>query len=148
MPLASVQYISARKKHCNTSFSLELLQIKTTPILREVLYYKVAQWCKFQSIPVLIIPDDEVGNMIRDAMETQNKIGWDNFIKGLICIKWKLAQYMFKEAMPTFKGYDKEVWSSKVITALWKVFCLIKNARNACLHIEMATMSSSMVDLQ
>eukprot|EP00957_Ditylum_brightwellii_P179175 13650545-Ditylum_brightwellii.AAC.1 len=29
-----------------TLFKLELLQIKTAPILCEVLYYKVAQWCK------------------------------------------------------------------------------------------------------
>eukprot|EP00957_Ditylum_brightwellii_P116120 8857877-Ditylum_brightwellii.AAC.1 len=72
--------------------------------------------------------------MIRDAMETQNKIGWDNFIKCQMCIKWKFAQYMFKKAMPTFGGHGKEAWSSKVITALWNVFCLIWNARNAHLH--------------
>eukprot|EP00957_Ditylum_brightwellii_P063038 4784578-Ditylum_brightwellii.AAC.1 len=81
-------------------------------------------------------------------METQNEIGWDNFIKGPICIKWKFTQYMFKEAMPTIGGYDKEVWSSKVIKALWNVFCLIWNAQNAHLHTEMATTSSSTIDLQ
>eukprot|EP00957_Ditylum_brightwellii_P048514 3681784-Ditylum_brightwellii.AAC.1 len=50
--------------------------------------------------------------------------------------------------MPTFGGYDKEVWSSKVITALWKIFCLILNARNMHLHTEMATTCSSTIDLQ
>eukprot|EP00957_Ditylum_brightwellii_P143429 10927313-Ditylum_brightwellii.AAC.1 len=50
--------------------------------------------------------------------------------------------------MPTFGGYDKEVWPSKVITALWNVFHLIWNARNVHLHTEMATTSSSMIDLQ
>eukprot|EP00957_Ditylum_brightwellii_P041014 3105505-Ditylum_brightwellii.AAC.1 len=65
-----------------TLFKSELLQIKTTPILQEVLYYKVAQWCKLPSTPVPLIPDDEVGYMIRDAVEAQNKIGWDNCIKG------------------------------------------------------------------
>eukprot|EP00957_Ditylum_brightwellii_P126844 9669157-Ditylum_brightwellii.AAC.1 len=50
--------------------------------------------------------------------------------------------------MLTFGGYDKEVWSSKVITALWNVFCIIWNARNAHLHTEMTTASSSMIDLQ
>eukprot|EP00957_Ditylum_brightwellii_P172257 13113746-Ditylum_brightwellii.AAC.1 len=50
--------------------------------------------------------------------------------------------------MPTFGGYDKEAWSSKVITALWNVFHLIWNARNAHLHTEMATTSSSTIDLQ
>eukprot|EP00957_Ditylum_brightwellii_P111795 8527073-Ditylum_brightwellii.AAC.1 len=86
--------------------------------------------------------------MIRDAVEDQKKIGWDNFIKGCICIKWKFAQYMFKEAMPTFKGYDKELWSSKVITAIWSIFCQIWNAQNAHLHTEMATTYSSTLDLQ
>eukprot|EP00957_Ditylum_brightwellii_P078660 5980929-Ditylum_brightwellii.AAC.1 len=81
-------------------------------------------------------------------METQNKIRWDNFIKGWICIKWKFAQHMFKEVMRTFGGYDKDVWSSKVITALWNVFCFIWNARNTHLHTEMAMTSSSTIDLQ
>eukprot|EP00957_Ditylum_brightwellii_P056198 4260187-Ditylum_brightwellii.AAC.1 len=49
-------------------FKLELLQLKTALHLREVLYYKVAHWCKFPSILVLLIPDDEVGDMIRDAV--------------------------------------------------------------------------------
>eukprot|EP00957_Ditylum_brightwellii_P173128 13180186-Ditylum_brightwellii.AAC.1 len=70
-----------------TLFKSELLHLKTAPILREVLYYKVAQWCKLSSIPVPLIPDDEVGDMIRDAVEDQNKIGWDNLIKVQICIK-------------------------------------------------------------
>eukprot|EP00957_Ditylum_brightwellii_P156899 11941193-Ditylum_brightwellii.AAC.2 len=81
-------------------------------------------------------------------MEANNKTGWDNFIKVRICIKWKIAQYMFKEAIPTFRGYDKEVWSSKVIIALWNIFCLIWNARNAHLYTEMATTCSSTIDLQ
>eukprot|EP00957_Ditylum_brightwellii_P194490 14813420-Ditylum_brightwellii.AAC.1 len=55
---------------------------------------------------------------------------------------------MLKEAMLTFGGYDKEVWSSKVITALWNIFCLIWNERNTHLHTDMATTSSSTIDLQ
>eukprot|EP00957_Ditylum_brightwellii_P185592 14130281-Ditylum_brightwellii.AAC.1 len=55
---------------------------------------------------------------------------------------------MIKEAMLTFEGYDREVWSSKVITAPWNVFCLIWNAMNAHLHTEMATTSSSTTELQ
>eukprot|EP00957_Ditylum_brightwellii_P075722 5754805-Ditylum_brightwellii.AAC.1 len=64
-----------------TLFKSELLQIETAPILQEVLYYKVAQWCKLPSIPVPLIPDDKVGDMIRDAMEAQNEIDSENFIK-------------------------------------------------------------------
>eukprot|EP00957_Ditylum_brightwellii_P208378 15357110-Ditylum_brightwellii.AAC.1 len=50
--------------------------------------------------------------------------------------------------MPTFGGYDKEIWSSKVIIPIWSIFCLIWNARNAYLHTEMATTCSSTLDLQ
>eukprot|EP00957_Ditylum_brightwellii_P138706 10573028-Ditylum_brightwellii.AAC.1 len=99
-----------------TILESELLQLKAASILHEVLYYKVAQWCKIPSIPVPRIPDDKVGDMIRDTVEDQNKINWDKFIKGRICIEWKFSQYMFKEAMLTFKGCDEELWSSKVIT--------------------------------
>eukprot|EP00957_Ditylum_brightwellii_P069346 5264460-Ditylum_brightwellii.AAC.1 len=42
-----------------TLFKSDLLRLETAPILREVLYHKVAQWCKLPSIPVPLIPDGE-----------------------------------------------------------------------------------------
>eukprot|EP00957_Ditylum_brightwellii_P015053 1135748-Ditylum_brightwellii.AAC.1 len=49
------------------------------------------------------IPNDDMGEVIQDAVEDQQIIGWDNFMKEHISIKWKVAQGMFKTAMPTYK---------------------------------------------
>eukprot|EP00957_Ditylum_brightwellii_P165277 12584156-Ditylum_brightwellii.AAC.1 len=64
------------------------------------------------------IPNDEVGKVIFDAVEDQQIIGWDNFMKGRISIRWKMAQEMFKMAIPNCKGYDREMSASKVITGV------------------------------
>eukprot|EP00957_Ditylum_brightwellii_P004073 309359-Ditylum_brightwellii.AAC.1 len=72
--------------------------------------------------PVPRIPDDEVGEIIRDTVEDQNIIGWDNFLKGCISIKWKHAQAMYKDTIPTQTRFDKELWASKVISAIWSIF--------------------------
>eukprot|EP00957_Ditylum_brightwellii_P061158 4640697-Ditylum_brightwellii.AAC.1 len=62
-------------------------------------------------MPPPIVPcisNDEVGDVIRDAVEDQQIIGWDNFMKGQISIRWKVALDMFKSAMPNYKGFDRE----------------------------------------
>eukprot|EP00957_Ditylum_brightwellii_P031494 2388180-Ditylum_brightwellii.AAC.1 len=62
------------------------------------------------------IPNDDVGEVICDAVEDQQIIRWDNLMKGRISIRWKMAQEMFKLALPNCNGYDREMWASKVIT--------------------------------
>eukprot|EP00957_Ditylum_brightwellii_P062168 4717766-Ditylum_brightwellii.AAC.1 len=69
-------------------------------------------------------------------------------MKGRINIKWKAAQGMFKAAMPTYKNFGRELWSSKVITAIWSIFWLTWNTRNAHLHTEMAEMHLPILDKQ
>eukprot|EP00957_Ditylum_brightwellii_P135725 10350081-Ditylum_brightwellii.AAC.1 len=59
------------------------------------------------SLNVPHIPNDDISEVIRDAVEDQQVIGWDNFMKGRISNKWKVAQGMFKAAMPTYKNFDR-----------------------------------------
>ena len=120
----------------------------TAPILKAVLCYKIAQWCHMAPAPVPIIPDDEVGEIIRDAIEDQHIIGWDNFLKGRISIKWKHAQALYIEALPTHNCFNKELWSSKVVTAIWSIFRLVWNSRNAHLHTDMMSTYGSVLNLQ
>eukprot|EP00957_Ditylum_brightwellii_P167104 12720877-Ditylum_brightwellii.AAC.1 len=68
------------------------------------------------------ISDDEVGGVIRDAVEDQQIIGWDNCMKERISIRWKVAQGMFKSAMPNYGGFNRERWTTKVITGIWSIF--------------------------
>eukprot|EP00957_Ditylum_brightwellii_P079429 6040476-Ditylum_brightwellii.AAC.3 len=69
-------------------------------------------------------------------------------MKGRISIQWKVAQEMFKSVMPNYRGFDKEMWASKVITGIWSIFRQIWNARNMHLHTEMAESYSSTLDKQ
>eukprot|EP00957_Ditylum_brightwellii_P176107 13409710-Ditylum_brightwellii.AAC.1 len=56
---------------------------------------------------------------------TKQIIGWDNLMKGLISIRWKVAQGMFKSALPNCGGFDRDWWATKVITGIWSIFRLI-----------------------
>eukprot|EP00957_Ditylum_brightwellii_P087437 6655391-Ditylum_brightwellii.AAC.1 len=44
--------------------------------------------------------------------------------------------------------FDKELWVSKDITAIWSIFRLVWNSRNAHLHTEMSSTYGSVLDLQ
>jgi hypothetical protein len=131
-----------------TKFKSKLISLGTAPILRETLCYKIAQWCNMPTLQAPRIPDDDVGEVIGDAVEDQQIIGWDNFMKGRMCIRWKMAQEMFKLALPTCNGYDRERWASTVITEIWSIFRHIWNARNAHLHSEMEESHFSTLDKQ
>ena len=99
-------------------------------------------------LPAPRIPNDEVGDVIGDAVEDQQIIGWDNFMKGRMSICWKMAQELFKLALPNCNGYDREMWASKVITEIWSIFRHIWNAQNAHLHSEMEESHFSTLDKQ
>eukprot|EP00957_Ditylum_brightwellii_P113242 8635727-Ditylum_brightwellii.AAC.1 len=55
---------------------------------------------------------------------------------------------MFKSVKPIYRGFDREMWASKVITGIWPIFRQIWNARNMHLHTEMAESDSSTLDKQ
>eukprot|EP00957_Ditylum_brightwellii_P088547 6744175-Ditylum_brightwellii.AAC.1 len=58
--------------------------MSTAPIIRQVLYYKVAQWCCLPAITPLRIPSDSTGDILQDAIDTQYDLGWNNFIRGWV----------------------------------------------------------------
>eukprot|EP00957_Ditylum_brightwellii_P099668 7592172-Ditylum_brightwellii.AAC.1 len=56
--------------------------MKTTPIICQVLCYKVAQWCKLPCGTSPRISTDATAVSLSAAVETQGDLGWHNFIKG------------------------------------------------------------------
>eukprot|EP00957_Ditylum_brightwellii_P090878 6920091-Ditylum_brightwellii.AAC.1 len=73
-------------------FQLALIALKTAPISRQVLYYKIGQWCKLICGDIPQIPEDTTGGIICSAVELQVQIGWENFIKGHVAKQWCNAQ--------------------------------------------------------
>eukprot|EP00957_Ditylum_brightwellii_P000292 23124-Ditylum_brightwellii.AAC.1 len=58
--------------------------MNTAPILCQILVYKVLQWCKLPCGTPPHLPVDLIGNIVRDAVERQGQLSWDNFMKGRI----------------------------------------------------------------
>eukprot|EP00957_Ditylum_brightwellii_P210249 15364735-Ditylum_brightwellii.AAC.1 len=94
-------------------FWSKLIKLNTAPIMKQVLCYKIGQWCEMPMSPAPRIAEDEIGEVMRRAIEDQHVIGWDNMVKGKISINWK------------------------VITGIWSIFRQVWNTRNAHLHMEM-----------
>eukprot|EP00957_Ditylum_brightwellii_P176782 13466444-Ditylum_brightwellii.AAC.1 len=78
-----------------TKFNSALIKMNTAPILCQVLFYKVSQWCKLPCGTPPHLPTDSTGNIVRDTVERQGQLSWDNFMKGRIAFEqcWSQAQY-------------------------------------------------------
>eukprot|EP00957_Ditylum_brightwellii_P109832 8377364-Ditylum_brightwellii.AAC.1 len=62
------------------------------PIMKEVLYYKLVQWCKLPLLTLPRVPQGAVGMAIGAELKEQVDIGLKNFITGRISKKWAHAQ--------------------------------------------------------
>eukprot|EP00957_Ditylum_brightwellii_P057125 4329142-Ditylum_brightwellii.AAC.1 len=80
-------------------FKSSLLKYKTAPIFRSTLIYKLLQWLGLATDPPPVTPFDQLGTILSTAVEEQAKIGWENFIKGWIFIRWGDAQQFFYDAV-------------------------------------------------
>eukprot|EP00957_Ditylum_brightwellii_P064453 4891208-Ditylum_brightwellii.AAC.1 len=64
---------------------------KTNRLIQNVNICELQQWCGHGITPP-IVPADEIGALILSALEEQNNLGWDNFIKGRCSKLWGAAQ--------------------------------------------------------
>eukprot|EP00957_Ditylum_brightwellii_P177547 13523605-Ditylum_brightwellii.AAC.1 len=132
-------------------FKSGLLKLGNVPIIKQVLCYETAQWCTMTPLPTLIIAYNAIGDVVQSAVENQHQIGWNNFMKGRISIMWKVAQKMYTDELPVSKkskDFNKELWSSRVITEIWSIFRQIWNTWNVHLHTEMTDTYSTILNKQ
>eukprot|EP00957_Ditylum_brightwellii_P056784 4303627-Ditylum_brightwellii.AAC.1 len=102
-------------------------------------------------LPTLFIADDDISDAIQSTVEDQHWIGWNNFMKGPTSIKWKAAQKMYTDTLPAStnsKEFNKDLWSSRVVTEIRSIFQLIWNAQSAHLHKEMTDTHSTFLNEQ
>eukprot|EP00957_Ditylum_brightwellii_P094006 7158053-Ditylum_brightwellii.AAC.1 len=90
----------------------------TAPIIHQVLYYKVAQWCQMPKITQSRIPPDSTGNYLRNAVDMQLDMGWSNFMKGQVSHHWCQAQVEYCKSFPRPKQFNSHTWSIKLIKAI------------------------------
>eukprot|EP00957_Ditylum_brightwellii_P186238 14178103-Ditylum_brightwellii.AAC.1 len=58
-----------------TTFKSELLKLGTAPVIKQVMYYKIMQWCNMSTYSALRVANDEIGETIQGAIEDQHCIG-------------------------------------------------------------------------
>jgi len=90
----------------------------------------MTQWTT--NFPVQIPPKIRGGRNIRRVMKEQNKLGWDNFVQGILSKKWgeiQLKHSLQKRKMRRTIG-QVDRWPEEVIQALltfstnmWKTRC-------------------------
>eukprot|EP00957_Ditylum_brightwellii_P115190 8784966-Ditylum_brightwellii.AAC.1 len=74
--------------------------MRTAPLIRQILYYQVAQWCKLPCGMQPCVPTDTTGALVSRADSTQGNLGWNNFMKGRIAKGWCQAQAQYCRDMP------------------------------------------------
>eukprot|EP00957_Ditylum_brightwellii_P202085 15328509-Ditylum_brightwellii.AAC.2 len=67
--------------HMYAKLHIELMKSKTNCLIQNVLIYKFQQWCGDKTTPPTV-PDDELGNILQEALAEQNGLRWMNFAKG------------------------------------------------------------------
>eukprot|EP00957_Ditylum_brightwellii_P027434 2074102-Ditylum_brightwellii.AAC.1 len=122
--------------------------MNTALIICQVLVYKVSQWCKLIYGTPPCLPTDLTGNIVRDAVETQGHLSWDNFMKERIAFEWCRAQAQYYNNMPNHSGLDSTALSTKLIKAIWSIFVDIWNAHNAYLHTELVKFLNNVLNKQ
>eukprot|EP00957_Ditylum_brightwellii_P155071 11804033-Ditylum_brightwellii.AAC.1 len=105
-----------------TKFKSSLIKIQTAPIIQQVLYYKVSQWCKMLSLQPPRILTDIAGTKLCNAVETQHDLGWNNFMKGRIAKQWCMAQTVYCCSFPKPKEFGERQLTTKLIKAIWTMF--------------------------
>eukprot|EP00957_Ditylum_brightwellii_P011734 885993-Ditylum_brightwellii.AAC.1 len=58
-----------------TKFKSSLLKCKTAPIICSTLIHKLLQWLGLATAPPLVIPFDQLGTILHNAVEDQAEIG-------------------------------------------------------------------------
>eukprot|EP00957_Ditylum_brightwellii_P094793 7218641-Ditylum_brightwellii.AAC.1 len=57
-----------------TKFRSKLIKQKTASVIKQVLYYKLTQWCKLPALMPPLIPRDAAGDSVREALEEQSEL--------------------------------------------------------------------------
>eukprot|EP00957_Ditylum_brightwellii_P204893 15341256-Ditylum_brightwellii.AAC.1 len=122
--------------------------MKTAPLICQIIYYRVAQWCKLPCGMPPRVPTGATGALVSRADSTQDDLGWNNFIKGRIVKEWCQAQAQYCRDMPDRPAHNSITWSTKLIKAIWLIFVDVWNAWNAHLHTEMENTTNNILDKQ
>ena len=119
----------SRDTHLNECLT-KIRQIGTSEKLARRFKIIMTQWTK--KFPVQIPPKIKGERKLRKAMKEQKKLGWDNFIRGILSKKWGEIQLKYSLRKRNIKRKVGQIdrWSEEITLALltfstnmWKTRC-------------------------
>jgi hypothetical protein len=98
----------------------QLEKIRTIPAVAQALVSGVAAWLDGSTIDHLI-EDTEMIRKIRNCLITQNKIGWNVVMCGLVANEWATVQEAFKNEQDKTDSWSAKVslWLTREARKLW-----------------------------
>jgi hypothetical protein len=101
---------------------------------RVILKY-IGAWISQQETPELKDIAPEASHSLKQAVEDQNKIGWDQWLKGRISIKWgEMVNYDLINKKVPKAGMSAEKWGKEVIVKSWQFVLECWFTRNESEH--------------
>ena len=112
-------------------FEQGLERIKTHPGIQFHLIAILRQWRTTQNVTPTAFPSSIMNKSQFAPFAEQQKIGWAQFMEGLISSKWSQLQDQYKDKLEYMTG---ETWAKRVIQMIWKMNFDIWTKRNLKLH--------------
>ena len=108
----------------------------TCPEVKQEIITRLHFWVSAQEEPTHQIQRDEDGNPdnLSQAIDDQNEIGWDQFLKGRLSLQWINLQHKYcldQNLQPKYDGFN---WASKLIKKILDVSLLLWDFRNKLLR--------------
>jgi hypothetical protein len=117
-------------------FRLHLQKQHTPDIMANLICGSMHSWIDRTRIipPTCDHPEEPITTALRQAFTAQRLIGWDQFLRGRIALKWKdviTAYYHERRPGPAF---TPDQWMRTTINAIWTFALTLWRHRNAEYH--------------
>jgi hypothetical protein len=119
-----------------TTFQQKLSRLHTPDVMNKLLCDSVDSWLARRpvTLPIWNGPNEPIHGALRRAFRAQEKIGWDQFLRGRIAKDWKRPITMYYKIRQPGESYTPDQWMRTVIKELWILSITIWKQRNTELH--------------
>jgi hypothetical protein len=109
-----------------STLTQRMVDIKTAPQIQEALLTVLKCWIEDDGIPTNFTAE------IQSALDQQLTLGWNQFVRGRIALKWQQLQSAHFEDLKVRQTGQK--WASHLIMAVWDFTWTLWDHRNDVLH--------------
>jgi hypothetical protein len=131
-------------------FRQKLAKRKTNPFTIDAII-KGIRWWMHDPIHPPTVQDisrdftDNVASSIRQAIQEQTTIGWENFLRGFVSKQWAEAQRW--HCHETHQDFHPNAWAPGLIKTIWDYSLALWDDRNNTLHNGTAVAGTSLEEL-